>query len=598
MFRRSSTTGRHTLEVGHFPRGCRPAGSVGTFVRLALLPAGWQLHGAVDRKVKERGWVVELTDHDAVIDTPAFAIEAKNLPWVRLNWWTKDLGDAKCYVEWTTRDKPEFGSDRRAYFSPPPAGSFQSPRETRTMIPVYRHAGWKGAITRLRIGFGNSSPAEVVIKSFHTSPDSRQNVNNLNFIRGCHDYLLWTGDVAFLRDQMPRIRLAMRYVEREFQTRKRLCIYTTWPGHEGRSGVRRVNGKKEIIVGEGIGNNYWDLLPFGGEDALATVYYYDTLRDLAELEDLIAAHPEWHVPRNGAYDPADLREQAAKVQEYFDKRFWNPATGRFGTVDLDGQLHDYGFTFLNNEAIVFGVATREQAESIEAWMNGTRTVAGDTSTRADIYHWRFGPRSTTRRNLDYYYWGWSDPESIPWGYQVQDGGAVLGWTYYDLTARLKTAGPDDAAARLKAIADWFDEVQRGGGYRAYYGKDSTRGTLQGGNVAGGLGIDREFIESVLATQVMLYGFLGFHPTIDGFAISPQLPKEWPELTISRIHLHDHVLDVTATKDGKLKISGEGRGADTIFVHAPPGVRLVTVKGVKARLVGEEELRAISGEVGR
>ena len=44
----------------------------------------------------------------------------------------------------------------------------------------------------------------------------------------------------------------------------------------------------------------------------------------------------------------------------------------------------------------------------------------------DIYHWRFGPRSTTKRNLDYYFWAWSAPESIPFGNQVQDGGGCWG----------------------------------------------------------------------------------------------------------------------------------------------------------------------------
>ena len=44
--------------------------------------------------------------------------------------------------------------------------------------------------------------------------------------------------------------------------------------------------------------------------------------------------------------------------------------------------------------------------------------------------------------------------------------------------------------------------------------------MQGGNVAGGLGIDHEFFESVLVPQVMLYGFLGFRPTADGFVIAP------------------------------------------------------------------------------
>ena len=111
-------------------------------------------------------------------------------------------------------------------------------------------------------------------------------------------------------------------------------------------------------------------------------------------------------------------------------------------------LHDYGFTFLNNEAVYHGFATEEQAKSIDDWIRGERMVAGDTSTGADIYHWRFGPRSTTLRNIDYYVWNWSAPESVPWGNQVQDGGSVLGWSYHDLMARLKTAGPDAAAARL------------------------------------------------------------------------------------------------------------------------------------------------------
>ena len=130
------------------------------------------------------------------------------------------------------------------------------------------------------------------------------------------------------------------------------------------------------MVGQGIGSNYWDLLPFGGEDALATVYYYDTLRKLAELESLVAAHPDWKVASAGAFNPQELLRFAEEVRKHFQERFWNPTTGRFGTIDLDGNLHDYGFTFLNNEAVVFGLASPEQARSICDWIGGRRTVAG------------------------------------------------------------------------------------------------------------------------------------------------------------------------------------------------------------------------------
>jgi len=521
---------------------------------------GWTLTRGRDGRIGDKGWEIELTEPQTQATTPTFSIAARTAPWLRLNWWAAGLESANPYVEWTTAEAPEFSSERRAYFSPATAGGRAyaympmgggggkldtAVVETRTMIPVYRLPGWKGTIKSLRISFANRGPAQVVVKSFHTACDTRHNMNNANFVRGCHDYFVWSRDFAFLRDQIGRVRTAMRFIQREFDTRRRKCVYTTWPGHEGRSGVRYVNGKKTVVAGEGIGSNYWDLLPFGGEDALATIYYYDSLLDLADLEEAISAHPQWCVATGAdAFDPADLRRQAREVKEYGTKRFWNAKTGRFGTVDLDGNLHDYGFTFLNNEAVYYGFATPKQAKSIHQWLAGERIVADDTAQGSNIYHWRFGPRSTTKRNIDYYFWGWSNPESIPFGNQVQDGGAVLGWSYHDLMARLQTAGPDDAARRLKEICIWFDETQAAGGYRAYY-RDPAHGTLQGGNVPGGLGLDREFFESILVPQVMLYGFLGFKPTADGCEIAPRLPADWPSVTITRIHLQDHVLDISA-----------------------------------------------------
>ena len=163
-----------------------------------------------------------------------------------------------------------------------------------------------------------------------------------------------------------------------------------------------------------------------------------------------------------------------EVKDYGTQRFWNPQTGRFGTVDLDGDLHDYGFTFLNNEAVYYGFATPEQAKHPRLAEPANASSTDDTSQGPDIYHWRFGPRSTTKRNLDYYFWAWSNPESIPFGNQVQDGGGVLGFSYHDLMARLRTAGPDDAAQRLDEICTWFDETQAAGGYRAYYSDPSAR----------------------------------------------------------------------------------------------------------------------------
>ncbi len=554
---------------------------VGGYDAPMVKPDDWKVAGDKSGDVNDKGWVVDLTEPHAGVQTPACSFSVKAAPWLRLNWWANGLVGANCYVEWTTTDEPEFSSDRRAYFSP--AHDTNNPGESRTMIPMYRLANWKGTITGLRIDFDNASPAQVVIKSFHTACDSRHNVNNSNLIRGSHDYFLWSGDISFLRSQIDRLRTSLRFMQREFGTIEHHCVYMTWPGHEGRSGVTRVDGKKVILKGEGVGSNYWDILPFGGEDALGTIYYYDAVRDLAELEELIKQHPEWCISTGAdAFDPVSLRKHAQEVKDYGDKRFWNDKSGRFGTVDLDGVMHDYGFTFLNNEAVYYGFATSEQAKSIHAWMSGERTVEGDTSTGEDIYHWRFGPRSTTKRNLDYYFWAWSSPEDIPFGYQVQDGGAVLGWTYHDLMARLMTAGPDDAASRLRAIATWFDETQAAGGYRTYY-KDKSRGTMQGANVAGGLGIDREFLESVLMPQVMLYGFLGFHPTADGFSIDPKLPTDWPSLAVTHIAIHGQVLDIKASQDHTITIDGSGPKDEALHVIVPAGWKVSAGAGLSVKV---------------
>ena len=79
---------------------------------------------------------------------------------------------------------------------------------------------------------GNSvfRAGKLVLQAFFSQYDTRHNINNSNFIRGCYDYFVWTADYAFLRNQIGRIRTAMRFIMREFDTRRRKCVYTTWPG--------------------------------------------------------------------------------------------------------------------------------------------------------------------------------------------------------------------------------------------------------------------------------------------------------------------------------------------------------------------------------
>ena len=529
--------------------------------------AGWTLEGAADRGLGEDGWTIELVAPRAALTTPAKRIDAFQAPFLQLRWRAEGLEGAQPCVEWATPERPEFGPDRRMYFDPAGGGPIHY-----TMIPMYRHPAWRGEISRLRLRWGNSRPgAKVVVQAFFTQYDTRHNINGPCFLDGCATYFRWTGDLSFLRRNINRMRTALRYVMTEHQALKRKVVYTGWVGHDGRSGlVRRPDGSKEIRSGHGVGNNYWDLLPFGSLDCYATIHYYHAVRTMAALERAARRHPEWQVPGGvSALDPDRLEAHARAVKAEGNRLFWNSKTGRFAAcIDADGKAHDYGFTFLNLEAVYYDFATPEHARSILSWINGDRLVPGDTSQGADIYHWRFAPRATTRRNVDWYIWAWRAPESIPWGGQVQDGGAVLGFSYHDVMARIRGLGPDNAWNRLRETLSWFREVQAAGGYRKYY-DGSREGSLQGCGTPGGLGLDCEFFESALAPQPILRGFLGFSPAADGFRLDPRLPRDWPSLTVDRIRWRNLVMSIRAAPDA-IDIRAEGGLEEPCFVRLPEG----------------------------
>ncbi len=529
-------------------------------------PAGWKLTGLRDAGVHDDGWRLEATNAAAVVTAPPWKCHTFEVPFLQLRWQTDGRGAVRPFVEWTTPSATNFSLGRRMYFE-----AVKGDRISCTMIPMYRHPQWTGEVAQLRIGLGNTAPCSVTIQAFFSQYDTRHNINSQNFVRGCAKYFWWTRDLEFLRAQINRMRTALRHVMTEHHALERKAVYTDWVGHDGRSGLERgADGAKTIHTGQGIGNNYWDLLPFGGLDTYATIQYYDAVRVMAVIEREIEAHPEWQIPGGVlSLDPAMLERHAAEVKTEGNRVFWNPETQRFNAcVDADGKTHDYGFTFLNLEAIYYDFAMPRHASAILSWINGDRVVAGDTSQGTDIYHWRFGPRATTRRNVDWYFWAWSSPESIPWGGQVQDGGAVFGFAYHDLMARLRVLGPDNAWQRLREIVPWFDEVQAAGGYRKYY-NGSREGSLQGGGTAGGLGLDMEFFESAMVPQIMLNGFLGFAPRADGFKLDPRLPADWPELAVDRVRFQNLVLRLRATREA-IEIRKDGPASEPVCLRLPEG----------------------------
>ena len=504
----------------------------------------WQVSGAKAGALdKNKGWAIEITEANATATSPAFVNDAFLMPFVRVKWDATDLPkDIQPYLEWTTEAEPEFAVTRRVPF---PKASQASSWPTQDFdIPIHPITKAAGKITRFRIGFGSTAVGKVNLMRIFSAVDSRHTINNSNYLIASADYHDWTGDRKWLVANLEKLRRATAYMVSEFQVEKTHLLRTPWIGHDGRSGIEYKADKQKIIhPGVGIGGNYWDLIPFGGDDALGTIYMYSALSRMAQLEDLVAA--EKLAPASGKLDGRALHGLAKAVREQFQKTFWNPVTKRFAPKNDKGEFQDYGFTFLNNEALFYGLASDDQARDVLSWTGGERKVEGDTSQGADIYHFKFGPRSTTKRNIEYYAYVWSRPEDLEFGDQVQDGGAVLGFTYHDLMARISHLGADNAWTRLQGILKWYQDVKDAGGARPYYAVPG-RGKLQGGGTAGGVGIDEEFYESVLVPAIILDGFIGFSVRPDGFDLHPHHPAGVKNLMVSNVAYRDLLWDIEAT----------------------------------------------------
>jgi len=554
---------RGTAVGWHF----QPDDSRGGWIWLSLKPwnrpeyygatatEGWTLHHCRSAGIVEHRWRIESTGPGPTITTPeGMSLDAFNAPFLQLRW--KRSGQAPAgvlpFVEWLRAEDEDFGPDRRVYIHPTPSDFSAATGTTHAIMAMHRHPLWQGPIRRLRLSLApGESDVVFDIDSLFTAYDTRHAINNPVFVLACWNYFRWTGDLAFLRENINRMRIATRYQMNVMGGLEHNHILNTWPGHDGLAGwVRNPDGTRTFRPGHGIGNNYYDLLPFGWKDCYATMQYYAVLRAMADIERAVQANPGWGIPLGTiSMNPRMLRDHADAVRQIGNELFWNEETGRYvACIDREGGIHDYGYTWLGLEAVWYGFATEEHARAIMDWISGRRIVEGDTSTGEDIYHWRFGPRVSTRRNEEWYGQGWISPEAISWGGQIQDGGAVLGFAFYDLMARLRVYGPDDAWQRLEAILEWERQVRAAGGYRSYYADGRQGTTLQGGGTAGGIGIDFEFYESSLPPAFVIEGLIGLSPRADVVGIAPRLPSGVPAIAARDVMCYGARMDVEVGAD--------------------------------------------------
>ena len=349
------------------------------------------------------------------------------------------------------------------------------------------------------------------------------------FISGVAHYFLAHRDPAILQRKdrfngmtlIDKVRKVMQYQLKDMQGEKGVLVVTD-PDNDG-----TIKGKSD---------NYWDGWRFGWMSAYENALFYDSLLKMAMLEEYLGRKPE-----------ADqYRTLAVTVREQYNKLFWDEKKGRYiGAIDRLGNRHDYGFTFVNVKAIAYGLAPVDRAQRIIAWLDGQRVVEGDTSTGADIYHFKVGPRANTLaaeavKPSWWDNWTMEVGKGMPgeYGKQIQNGGMIFYVSYYDLMARLNAVGIANAMKRLDVITDEFckDQLRRSPGNSF--------------GIMGTLGIIREFPESGLVPLFYLHGIIGVRPEVDGLVIVPHLPDGWSFAEVTEYRYAGQVYYIRVDRNAK------------------------------------------------
>ena len=435
----------------------------------------------------------------------------------------------------------------------------------RSFFPLYTHANYGAG----KVVYGNNASSEKTITGLRVvliakdatsnvtvhldyvraTADSRHSVNGPKYILSLNEYAANHNDLEVLENNITRARKAMLFQLHPLQ---------------GINGLVNLSYLHRHDSYQGAANNFWDIYAAGNLNTDANIYFYEALLALAEMEEQLAlngisvsetASIEWHdlsgnkqtATWDSTWTAEVIRGFAETVKTKIQNTFYNTTTGRFAwsVRDVDskggkaaGSLMDYGFTEINLRAIEAGIASDAQASSIMAWINGTITVSGDKVSGSGIYEQPFAPVTTTVDNKKYYIDG-SYLSSVvesdftefyydeKFGVLCQDGGTIMHVSYYDLLARAKVLGVDNAYSRLTAIQEWFVDVQNANsnanGYADFFKNYYTAsGALQGGEEQGKYGLHDEFKEAVMVMATAPKIFLGLEAHYDTLTIAPNL----------------------------------------------------------------------------
>ena len=390
--------------------------------------------------------------------------------------------------------------------------------------------------------------------------DSRHFDTCAKLILAVWRWYCWTGDEEFLLQQIGRLRMAMKYQLKDLQGEKEGIIIT--------------NSKDVMGRLDDQSSNYWDILPFGYRDGYCSIYFYASLQAMKEIEELLEREGIKGEKYELRYPPSFYEEMMRKAKESYAKNFWDEGKGRFiGCIDVNGVKHDYGFTFLNLEALFYGLGDEEKARRIYHWMENEPTSSGLPDTYSK---WIFAPRANTIHNPmrnepqePYPSWwvrGWF---GTPYGDQCQDGGAILYTSFYDLMDRARYLGADNAYKRFWEILNRYSLPDKLCG-----GAPLFRGEIPQQENPGQVGVDLPFPESGLVPTYFIYGIMGIDADVEGLKIKPNLPSALKFAEVENLCYRNLPLKIRVTRDS-VEITCKKKGYEfRIYKKLKPGETFV------------------------
>jgi len=299
--------------------------------------------------------------------------------------------------------------------------------------------------------------------------------DNLHTIIGAHFYLLHTGDLAFVRQQLPALERMLGYF------------------------IQRRDARGLFKLDDVGAHWYYDAITTSGTSAYYNAFFYKAAADLADMEEAAGRSQQ----------ACQFRELAASIKAAFNRVFWKedaPGGARYlDWIDAQGKEVSYFCDLCQWPPIAVGIASPEQA----------RKIVATADARLAVLEKEHGYRGYAGLSAL-----WPVPQHLdphPWQTfgRYMNGGSLLCQTYWEIVARARAGDAAGAARRLKGFARRASEIRWAGDNAA-----DIQAEMRSGDG------EPYLADMVAATAAAVHGVLGIHPTWQELKVAPCLPADW------------------------------------------------------------------------